>query len=177
MDDCGAERSVSSVEAGDGKVITKVGVKSLTIVQAVNDALRTMLKEREDVILLGEDIGKNGGVFRATEGLLEEFGEERVDGHAVKRGRIYWCSDWNGAWWISSCRRNSVFRFIYPAYEQIMTHAARMRARTRGHFTVPLVIRAPYGAGVRAPEIHSDSTEALFTPYARHQSRLSRVAV
>lgn len=59
-------------------MITKVGVKSLTIVQAVNDALRTMLKEREDVILLGEDIGKNGGVFRATEGLLEEFGEERV---------------------------------------------------------------------------------------------------
>lgn len=144
-------------------MITKVGVKSLTIVQAVNDALRTMLKEREDVILLGEDIGKNGGVFRATEGLLEEFGEERVMDTPLSEAGFTGAAIGMALGGFRPVVEIQFLGFIYPAYEQIMTHAARMRARTRGHFTVPLVIRAPYGAGVRAPEIHSDSMEALFT--------------
>jgi 2-oxoisovalerate dehydrogenase E1 component beta subunit len=142
---------------------TVVNTKTLTLVQAVNDALRTMLKEREDVILLGEDIGKNGGVFRATEGLQEEFGEDRVIDTPLSEAGFTGAAIGMAINGLRPVVEIQFLGFIYPAYEQIMTHAARMRARTMGHFTVPMVIRAPYGAGVRAPEIHSDSTEALFT--------------
>ncbi|MGP3562506.1 MULTISPECIES: alpha-ketoacid dehydrogenase subunit beta [Geobacillus] len=142
---------------------TKVGTKTLTLVQAVNDALRTMLQEREDVILLGEDIGKNGGVFRATDGLFEEFGGQRVIDTPLSEAGFTGAAIGMALGGFRPVVEIQFLGFIYPAYEQIMTHAARMRARTRGHFTVPLVIRAPYGAGVRAPEIHSESTEALFT--------------
>jgi 2-oxoisovalerate dehydrogenase E1 component beta subunit len=142
---------------------TAVNTKTLTLVQAVNDALRTMLKEREDVILLGEDIGKNGGVFRATEGLQEEFGEDRVIDTPLSEAGFTGAAIGMALNGFRPVVEIQFLGFIYPAYEQIMTHAARMRARTMGHFTVPMVIRAPYGAGVRAPEIHSDSTEALFT--------------
>lgn len=142
---------------------TAVNTKTLTLVQAVNDALRTMLKEREDVILLGEDIGKNGGVFRATEGLQEEFGEDRVIDTPLSEAGFTGAAIGMAINGLRPVVEIQFLGFIYPAYEQIMTHAARMRARTMGHFTVPMVIRAPYGAGVRAPEIHSDSTEALFT--------------
>ncbi|ALF11189.1 alpha-ketoacid dehydrogenase subunit beta [Parageobacillus thermoglucosidasius] len=144
-------------------MITAMNTKTLTLVQAVNDALRTMLKEREDVILLGEDIGKNGGVFRATEGLQEEFGEERVIDTPLSEAGFTGAAIGMAISGLRPVVEIQFLGFIYPAYEQIMTHAARMRARTMGHFTVPMVIRAPYGAGVRAPEIHSDSTEALFT--------------
>jgi 2-oxoisovalerate dehydrogenase E1 component beta subunit len=144
-------------------MMTAVNTKTLTLVQAVNDALRTMLKEREDVILLGEDIGKNGGVFRATEGLQEEFGEDRVIDTPLSEAGFTGAAIGMAINGLRPVVEIQFLGFIYPAYEQIMTHAARMRARTMGHFTVPMVIRAPYGAGVRAPEIHSDSTEALFT--------------
>ena len=142
---------------------TAVNTKTLTLVQAVNDALRTMLKERDDVILLGEDIGKNGGVFRATEGLQAEFGEDRVIDTPLSEAGFTGAAIGMALSGFRPVAEIQFLGFIYPAYEQIMTHAARMRARTMGHFTVPMVIRAPYGAGVRAPEIHSDSTEALFT--------------
>ncbi|WP_339263423.1 alpha-ketoacid dehydrogenase subunit beta [Geobacillus sp. FSL K6-3411] len=141
----------------------KVSTKSLTLVQAVNDALRIMLKERDDVVLLGEDVGRNGGVFRATDGLLQEFGEERVIDTPLSEAGFTGAAIGMALNGFRPVVEIQFLGFIYPAYEQIMTHAARMRSRTRGHFTVPLVIRAPYGAGVRAPEIHSDSTEALFT--------------
>lgn len=144
-------------------MITAMNTKTLTLVQAVNDALRTVLKEREDVILLGEDIGKNGGVFRATEGLQEEFGEDRVIDTPLSEAGFTGAAIGMAISGLRPVVEIQFLGFIYPAYEQIMTHAARMRARTMGHFTVPMVIRAPYGAGVRAPEIHSDSTEALFT--------------
>ncbi|MFZ3588797.1 alpha-ketoacid dehydrogenase subunit beta [Bacillus sp. DJP31] len=142
---------------------TAVKTKTLTMVQAITDGMRTILEERDDVILLGEDIGKNGGVFRATDGLQEQFGENRVlDTPLSEAGFV------GAAIGMAVCGFRPVVEiqflgFIYPAYEQIMTHATRLRSRTMGHFTVPMVIRAPYGAGVRAPEIHSDSTEALFT--------------
>jgi pyruvate dehydrogenase E1 component beta subunit len=142
---------------------TAVKTKTLTLVQAVNDALRTMLKERDDVILLGEDIGKNGGVFRATEGLQAEFGEDRVIDTPLSEAGFTGAAIGMALNGFRPVVEIQFLGFIYPAYEQIMTHASRMRARTMGHFTVPMVIRAPYGAGVRAPEIHSDSTEALFT--------------
>ncbi len=138
-------------------------VKQMTLIQAVTDGLRTMLKENEDVLVLGEDVGKNGGVFRATDGLQEEFGEERIIDTPLSEAGIIGTSIGMALYGMKPVAEIQFLGFVYPAYEQIMTHATRMRYRSMGEFTVPMVIRAPYGAGVRAPEIHSDSVEALFT--------------
>lgn len=137
--------------------------KNITLIQAITDGMRTMLKERDDVIVLGEDVGKNGGVFRATDGLQEEFGERRVFDTPLSEAGIIGTSIGMAMNGLKPIAEIQFLGFIYPAYEQIMTHATRMRYRSLGRFTVPMVIRAPYGAGVRAPEIHSDSVEALFT--------------
>lgn len=142
---------------------TLTKMKTLTMVQAITDAMRVMLQESEDVLLMGEDIGTNGGVFRATDGLQQEFGEDRVLDTPLSEAGFIGASIGMGLNGYRPVAEVQFLGFIYPAYEQIMTHASRIRARTLGHFTCPLVIRAPYGAGVRAPEIHSDSTEALFT--------------
>ncbi|MBD8006143.1 alpha-ketoacid dehydrogenase subunit beta [Bacillus norwichensis] len=137
--------------------------QKLTLVQAVTDGLRTMMKEREEIILMGEDIGVNGGVFRATEGLIEEFGERRVMDTPISESGIAGTAIGMAVNGLIPVIEMQFLGFIYPAFEQIMTHATRLRMRTNGYFHVPLVIRAPYGAGIRAPEIHSDSVEALFT--------------
>ncbi|GIO22749.1 alpha-ketoacid dehydrogenase subunit beta [Oceanobacillus sp. J11TS1] len=144
-------------------MLTKIKTNKLTPIQAITDGLRTMLKEREEVIVLGEDVGVNGGVFRATDGLQEEFGESRVFDTPLSEAGIIGTSIGMAMNGMLPVAEIQFLGFIYPAYEQIMTHATRMRYRTKGRFTVPMVIRAPYGAGVRAPEIHSDSMEALFT--------------
>ncbi|MCR8848911.1 alpha-ketoacid dehydrogenase subunit beta [Rossellomorea sp. SC111] len=138
-------------------------MKTLTMVQAITDAMRVMLAENDDVLLMGEDIGTNGGVFRATDGLQQEFGEDRVLDTPLSEAGFIGAAIGMGLNGYRPVTEVQFLGFIYPAYEQIMTHASRIRARTLGHFTCPLVIRAPYGAGVRAPEIHSDSTEAIFT--------------
>ncbi|MFI8684297.1 alpha-ketoacid dehydrogenase subunit beta [Rossellomorea sp. NPDC077527] len=138
-------------------------MKTLTMVQAITDAMRVMLRESEDVLLMGEDIGANGGVFRATDGLQQEYGEDRVLDTPLSEAGFIGAAIGMGLNGFRPVAEVQFLGFIYPAYEQIMTHASRLRSRTLGHFTCPLVIRAPYGAGVRAPEIHSDSTEALFT--------------
>ncbi|MCA0150098.1 alpha-ketoacid dehydrogenase subunit beta [Rossellomorea vietnamensis] len=138
-------------------------MKTLTMVQAITDAMRVILQENEDVLLMGEDIGTNGGVFRATDGLQQEFGEDRVLDTPLSEAGFIGAAIGMGLNGFRPVTEVQFLGFIYPAYEQIMTHASRIRARTLGSFTCPLVIRAPYGAGVRAPEIHSDSTEALFT--------------
>ncbi len=137
--------------------------QKLTLIQAVTDGLRTMMKEREEIILMGEDIGVNGGVFRATEGLIEEFGERRVIDTPISESGIAGTAIGMAVNGLIPVIEMQFLGFIYPAFEQIMTHATRLRMRTNGYFHVPLVIRAPYGAGIRAPEIHSDSVEALFT--------------
>ncbi|HWO78326.1 MAG TPA: alpha-ketoacid dehydrogenase subunit beta [Bacillus sp. (in: firmicutes)] len=144
-------------------VETSTKTKKLTMVQAITDAMRTMLQENENVLVLGEDVGKNGGVFRATDGLQEEFGEDRVIDTPLSESGIVGVSIGMAMNGLLPIAEIQFLGFIYPAYEQIMTHATRMRMRTKGTYTVPLVIRAPYGAGVRAPEIHSDSVETLFT--------------
>ncbi|KOO50332.1 alpha-ketoacid dehydrogenase subunit beta [Priestia koreensis] len=137
--------------------------KQLTLVQAVTDGLRTMLEEDDRILLLGEDIGKNGGVFRATEGLQEQFGEDRVIDTPLSESGIIGTSVGLAVNGFKPVAEMQFLGFIYPAYEQIMTHVSRIRMRTMGRYTVPMVIRAPYGAGIHAPEIHSDSVEALFT--------------
>ncbi len=135
----------------------------LTIVGAVNDAMKTLLESDESVMILGEDIGKNGGVFRATEGLQEKFGADRVVDTPLSEAGIIGTSIGLAVNGFKPIAEIQFLGFIYPAYEQIMTHISRLRMRTMGHYTVPMVIRAPYGAGIRSPEIHSDSTESLFT--------------
>ncbi|ALC90382.1 2-oxoisovalerate dehydrogenase [Bacillus sp. FJAT-18017] len=142
---------------------TVTKTRTMTMVQAINDALAEMLTMRSDVILLGEDIGKNGGVFRATDGLQEQFGEMRVMDTPLSEAGFIGAAIGMAANGFRPVAEIQFLGFIYPAYEQLMTHASRLRMRTYGHFTVPMVVRAPYGAGVRAPEIHCDSTEALFT--------------
>lgn len=137
--------------------------RSLTLVQAVTDALGTMLAEDDRVMLLGEDIGKNGGVFRATEGLQAQFGEDRVVDTPLSEAGIIGSSVGLAVNGMIPVAEIQFLGFIYPAFEQVATHVTRVRMRTMGNYTVPMVIRAPYGAGVRAPEIHSDSAEAFFT--------------
>jgi 2-oxoisovalerate dehydrogenase E1 component beta subunit len=143
--------------------LSKQTTRLMTMVQAINNAMRTMLEEDERTLLLGEDIGKNGGVFRATEGLYEVFGDSRVIDTPLSEAGIIGTSIGLAVNGYRPVAEIQFLGFIYPAYEQIMTHVSRIRMRTMGHFTVPMVIRAPYGAGIRAPDIHSDSTEALFT--------------
>ncbi|MED4203238.1 alpha-ketoacid dehydrogenase subunit beta [Neobacillus mesonae] len=135
----------------------------LTLIQAITDGLRTMLQEDERVLVMGEDVGKNDGVFRATEGLYEQFGEERIIDTPLSEAGIIGTAVGMAVNGIKPVAEIQFLGFIYPAYEQIMTHVSRIRMRTMGKYSVPMVIRAPYGAGIRAPEIHSDSVEALFT--------------
>ncbi|WP_240376824.1 alpha-ketoacid dehydrogenase subunit beta [Bacillus piscicola] len=142
---------------------TDVKVKKMTMIEGVRDAMRLMLKENDDVLILGEDVGINGGVFRATEGLYEEFGEDRVIDTPLAESGIIGNSIGLAVNGFRPIAEIQFLGFIYPAFNQLMTHATRLRQRSMGRYTVPLVVRAPYGAGVRAPEIHSDSVEGLFT--------------
>ena len=137
-------------------------MREMTLVQAVNDGLRTALAEDSRVILLGEDIGKNGGVFRATEGLLEQFGEDRIIDTPLAEAGIIGTSVGLAANGLIPVPEIQFMGFIYSGFEQIVSHVARLRMRSRGRFTAPMVIRVPYGGRIRAPELHSESTEAFF---------------
>lgn len=137
--------------------------KSFTLIQAITNGLETMLEADDNVLLLGEDIGVNGGVFRATDGLLEKFGEKRVVDTPLSEAGFVGTAVGMAVNGLKPVVEIQFLGFIYPAFEQIATHVTRTRARTMGHFNLPMVIRAPYGAGVRSPEIHSDSIEAFFT--------------
>ena len=136
--------------------------ENLTLVQAVRDGLRTEMERDDDVVLLGEDIGVNGGVFRATEGLYDEFGEDRVIDTPLAESGIVGTAVGMAAYGLRPVPEIQFMGFIYPAFDQISSHAARLRTRSRGRYTCPLVVRAPYGGGIRAPEHHSESTEAFF---------------
>ncbi|SFL47098.1 alpha-ketoacid dehydrogenase subunit beta [Salibacterium qingdaonense] len=142
---------------------TTVETKNLTMIQGINEALRTKLEEDDQVLVLGQDVGVNGGVFRATEGLHEQFGGERVIDTPLAESGIVGTSVGMAANGFRPVAEMQFLGFIYPAFNQIMTHVSRIRQRSMGRYTAPMVIRAPFGAGVRAPEVHSDSVEALFT--------------
>ncbi len=134
----------------------------VTLVEAVNLALRRALSDDRDVVLLGEDIGTNGGVFRATEGLKQDFGYKRVIDTPLAESMIAGLSVGMATQGMKPVAEIQFMGFIFAAFEQIVCHAARMRNRTRGRLHCPLVIRAPFGGGIQAPEHHSESTEALF---------------
>ncbi len=135
---------------------------NLTLVQAVRDGLHQEMQRDDDVVVMGEDVGKNGGVFRATEGLYEEFGENRVIDTPLAESGIVGTAIGMAAYGMRPVPEMQFLGFIYPAFDQIVSHAARLRTRSRGRYTCPMVIRAPYGGGIRAPEHHSESTEAMF---------------
>jgi pyruvate dehydrogenase E1 component beta subunit len=137
--------------------------QNLTLVQAVRDGLYTEMKADDDVVVLGEDVGKNGGVFRATEGLYDEFGGDRIIDTPLAESGIVGAAIGMAAMGMRPVPEIQFSGFMYPAFDQIVSHAARLRARSRGRFTVPMTLRAPYGGGIRAPEHHSESKEAFYT--------------
>jgi len=136
--------------------------ENLTLVQAVRDGLHSEMQRDDDVLVMGEDVGKNGGVFRATEGLYEEFGDDRVIDTPLSEAGIAGSAIGMAAYGLRPVAEMQFMGFIYPAFDQIVSHAARLRTRSRGRYTCPLVVRAPYGGGIRAPEHHSESSEAFF---------------
>ena len=133
-----------------------------TLLESVNQAFATEMGRDDNVIVLGEDVGVNGGVFRATAGLLEKFGAERVVDTPLAESVIVGMAIGMAAQGLKPIVELQFMGFIYPAVDQIINHAARLRNRTRGRITCPMVIRAPFGGGIHAPEHHSESTEALF---------------
>jgi len=134
----------------------------ITLVEAVNLALARAMEEDETVLVLGEDIARDGGVFRATDGLLDRFGEDRVRDTPLSEAVIAGISVGLAAQGFRPVGEIQFMGFIYPAIDQMVNHASRMRNRTRGRLTCPMVLRAPYGGGIHAPEHHSESAEAMF---------------
>jgi len=135
----------------------------ICMVEAVNLALHRAMQEDENVLILGEDVGTNGGVFRATVNLRENFGAKRVMDTPLSENMIAGLAVGMSTQGLRPVAEIQFMGFIFPAMEHIICHAARMRNRTRGRLSCPLVIRAPFGGGIHAPEHHSESTEALFT--------------
>jgi len=134
----------------------------VSLVEAVNLALAHEMQADESVVVLGQDVGVNGGVFRATAGLQERFGKERVMDTPLAETLIAGMSIGLAAQGFKAVPEIQFMGFIYPTIDQILSHAARLRYRTRGRMTCPMVLRAPFGGGIHAPEHHSESTESIF---------------
>ncbi len=134
----------------------------LTMVEAINLALRQEMEKDPRVLLLGEDVGRNGGVFRVTQGLLDAFGESRVMDTPVSESAIVGVAIGMAVYGLRPVAEIQFEGFVYAAMEQLADHAGRIRTRSRGRYHCPLVVRLPYGGGIRAPEHHSDSNEAYF---------------
>ncbi len=134
----------------------------LTIVGAVNDALKTEMILDQSVIVFGEDVGREGGVFRATVGLQNTFGAQRCFDTPLTEGGIVGAAIGMAVAGLKPVVEIQFSGFSYPAFDQLVNHSARLRNRTRGALQVPMVVRMPYGGGIGAPEHHSESPEALF---------------
>jgi len=132
------------------------------MVEAIQNGLMIEMERDSSVLILGEDVGKEGGVFRVTEGLQARFGIERVVDTPLSESGIVGTAIGLAVKGIKAVAEIQFEGFLAPAMDQIMSHASRIRTRSRGRFTCPLVIRSPFGGGIRAPEHHSESPEALF---------------
>jgi pyruvate dehydrogenase E1 component beta subunit len=137
-------------------------MSELTLAQALNGALATALETEERVVLLGEDIGRTGGVFRITDGLRDKYGEHRVFDTPVAESGIIGAAFGMAIAGMLPVAELQFLGFSYPAYDQIINHVARIRNRSNHRFTAPMVIRVPYGGGIGAAEHHSESTEAIY---------------
>jgi pyruvate dehydrogenase E1 component beta subunit len=139
-----------------------VTVARLNMVEAIDQALQQEMQLDPKVVVLGEDVGRDGGVFRVTEGLMQRFGEDRVIDTPLAESGIVGMAIGMAIAGYRPVAEIQFSGFSYPAYDQLVCHASRMRNRSRGEFTVPLVVRTPYGGGIRALEHHSESMEAVF---------------
>ncbi|HIE21053.1 MAG TPA: alpha-ketoacid dehydrogenase subunit beta, partial [Acidimicrobiia bacterium] len=137
-------------------------MSELTLAQALNGALDTALETDERVVLLGEDIGRAGGVFRITDGLAANHGENRVFDTPVAESGIVGAAFGMAVAGMRPVAEIQFMGFSYPAYDQIISHVSRIRNRSSHRFTAPMVIRIPYGGGIGAAEHHSESTEAIY---------------
>ena len=135
---------------------------SMNVIQAVNDALRTEMHRDDRVVVLGEDIGVFGGVFRATQGLQEEFGSDRIFDTPLTESGIMGTAIGMALYGLRPVPEIQFADFIYPAFDQIVSEAAKMRYRSGGQYTCPLVVRTPFGGGIKGGEYHSQSPEAYF---------------
>jgi 2-oxoisovalerate dehydrogenase E1 component subunit beta len=133
----------------------------LTLVEAVNLALARAMEEDPDVVVLGEDVGVNGGVFRATVGLQQRFGSDRVIDTPISELLISGLCVGMAAQGLKPVGEIQFLGFLYPCIDQLANHASRLRTRTQGRLSCPMVLRTPHGGGIRAPEHHSESTEAM----------------
>ncbi|MFR9719222.1 alpha-ketoacid dehydrogenase subunit beta [Aeromonas diversa] len=137
-------------------------MSEVSLLEAVNMALHHEMEHDPDVVVLGEDVGVNGGVFRATVGLRDKFGFKRVIDTPLAEGLIAGVAVGMATQGLKPVAEFQFQGFIFPGMEQIICQAARMRNRTRGRLACPIVYRSPYGAGIHSPEHHSESIEALF---------------
>lgn len=137
-------------------------VKTLCMVEAINLALHRAMQDDPEVVVLGEDVAGNGGVFRATVGLHERFGFRRVMDTPLAETLIAGISVGMAAQGLKPVAEIQFMGFIYAGMEQLVSHAGRLRSRTRGRLSCPMVVRTPHGAGIHAPEHHGETTEALF---------------
>ncbi|MBS9717744.1 alpha-ketoacid dehydrogenase subunit beta [Pseudohalocynthiibacter aestuariivivens] len=133
----------------------------LTMIEAIRAALFRALTDDPDVIIFGEDVGIDGGVFRATDGLIQRFGASRVRDTPLSETLIAGMAVGAAAHGLRPVAEIQFMGFIYPVLDQLANHASRLRNRTRGRLTCPMVLRAPFGGGIKAPEHHSESTEAM----------------
>ncbi len=136
---------------------------TINIVQAVNQALREEMRRDDRIVVLGEDVGKDGGVFRATEGLYDEFGEDRVMDTPLAEAGIIGTAIGMAIYGLNPIPEIQFLDFIYPAFDQIVTNLAKLRYRSGGQYSCHLVVRAPYGGGIKGGHYHSQSSEAYFT--------------
>ncbi|WP_165995096.1 MULTISPECIES: alpha-ketoacid dehydrogenase subunit beta [Bacillales] len=133
----------------------------MTMIQAITDAMRTELKNDENVLVFGEDVGQNGGVFRATEGLQKEFGEDRVFDTPLAESGIGGMSIGLALTGFRPVPEVQFFGFVYEVMDAISGQMARLRYRSGGSFHAPITVRSPFGGGVKTPELHADSLEGL----------------
>lgn len=134
-----------------------------TLLQSVTDAMKTEMEKDERVVILGEDVGRDGGVFRATEGLIDKFGGDRVMDAPLNESGIIGVATGMAMYGMRPIAEIQFMDFIYPAFDQIVSELAKIRYRSGGTYTVPLVIRTPYGGGIKGGLYHSQSSEAYFT--------------
>jgi len=154
-----------SAQEAEGRAlhaVPDVATEKLTIAQAVRNAMLQEMERDEKVLVLGEDVGVDGGVFRATDGLIERFGPERVIDTPLAESSIIGMSVGLAATGFRPVAEIQFMGFVYPAINHLFAHAARLRNRTRGRLSCPMVVRMPFGGGIHPPEHHSESYEALF---------------
>ena len=157
-----ASRRAARAGAGRGPRL----MPTMNMIQALNDAHKVMMARDDDIVVFGEDIGYFGGVFRVTEGLQKQFGKTRVFDAPISEGGIVATAVGMAAYGLKPVIEIQFADYIYPGYDQIVSEVAKMRYRTAGEWTMPMVIRTPYGGGIFGGQTHSQSPESLFTHIA-----------